>query len=121
MLEYITSHLSLSLEEIRDHPEWLINAFDHNHQILLWNKKCEDFFKIDEASALGRKLEDILPYTKGNEKMVYLQRALSGIPIHILNDRFSNRKEIYEQRLIPIRDQQNKVIAALNIVSFQVT
>jgi PAS domain S-box-containing protein len=116
MINAITSYLNLSLEEIKNHPELLINAFDHDHSIVLWNKKCEQVFGIREQQAVGRVLGDVLPYTKKSEKMDLLERALMGNEVHVPNSKFHHHPLRYEQKLVPLRDNKGDVIGVLNIV-----
>lgn len=117
MLQEITNYLLLSWEEIRDHPHLMINAFDHDHRIILWNKKCEEYFHITEDQALGHRLEDLLPQTKNSEKMQHLERALMGFSVRVMNDTFDIKEGNYDQKVVPIKDASGKVVAALNIVS----
>jgi len=115
-MEELSAITGLSVEEMRQHPELLINAFDKELRILFWNRRCEQLFGVEEAAALGHRLEDVLPYTKGHEKMALLHRALSGREVHILNGYYDKRSGKYEQRVIPVKDVTGRVIAALNIV-----
>lgn len=116
MLEAIKAYLGLSLDQIRSHPDLLINAFDQNHTIVLWNNKCEQYFGVTEAEALGNTLEAVLPFTKGHEKMMHLKRALLGKPVHIISDRYDKARGSYEQLVIPIKNKEGAVVAALNIL-----
>jgi transcriptional regulator with PAS, ATPase and Fis domain len=116
MLDVIIKHLQLSPEEIHHHPEYLINAFDRNHTILLWNKNCEKYFCIPAEQAVGKKLEDIMPWLRGHEKMSHLERALSGRPVHVLNDTYHLKNAFYEQKVIPVKDDGGNIVAAVNMV-----
>jgi len=40
-------------------------------------------FGIKEEDALGKKLEELIPYISNNQKMVYLEKALSGESVYI--------------------------------------
>lgn len=116
MLKDIAALLNMNEDEIRDHPHLLINVFDREHRVLFWNKKCEKYFGIREDEALGKTLEDILPYTRDNKKMVYLHKALSGHPVYIADDRYERQNGVYDQVVLPLKDDEGKVFAAVNIV-----
>ena len=116
MLRYITRLLNMTEEEIINHPNLLVNVLDHDHYVLFWNKQCEQLFGIKEEEALGRRLEDILPSSRTNQKMSRLQNALSGETVYIEDDIMDSKDYYYSQVLIPIRNSNGKVIAAVNIV-----
>jgi PAS domain S-box-containing protein len=116
MLRYITSLLNMTEEEIINHPDLLVNVFDHNHYILFWNKQCEQLFGVKEEQALGRKLEDVIPFTPNSSKMKRLEEALSGETVYIEDDRIDHNDYYYSQVVLPIKNSAGKVIAALNIV-----
>jgi len=102
--------------QIRFHERLLVNAFDKEHRILFWNKKCEIMFGIREEEALGEILEDLLPWTRGHEKMIYLHNALSGQPVYVADDKFDLNNNYYDQVVLPLKDNSGNVFAALNIV-----
>jgi len=116
MLPHITRLMNLTEDEIRNHPELLVNAFDHQHRVLFWNSHCERLFGIKEEEALGKKLEDLVPGITGNDKMIYLQRALCGESVYIDEDRYEKRNGHYAQIVLPLKNKKGKVIAAVNIV-----
>jgi PAS domain-containing protein len=53
MLGQLTRIMNLTEDRIINHPALLVNVLDHQHRILFWNKKCEEFFGIKEEEALG--------------------------------------------------------------------
>jgi PAS domain S-box-containing protein len=116
MLRYITGLLNMTEEEIINHPDLLVNAFDHNHYILFWNKQCEKLFGVKEEQALGIKLEDIIPFTPNSSKMKRLEEALSGETVYIEDDKIEHNDYYYSQVVLPIKNSTGKIIAALNIV-----
>ena len=107
--------LHLSTEEAQNTKDVLINALDQEHRILFWNKKAEEYFGIDKNSAIGHRLEDIIPSTRTNEKMMHLRRALAGTPVHIAKDRYERTYGYYEQWILPVK-KEGIIVAALNIV-----
>jgi len=102
--------------EIRLHQRLLVNAFDQKHRVLFWNKKCETLFGISEQDVLGKVLEDLLPWTRGHEKMIHLHNALSGQPVYIADGKYEQYDNYYDQVVLPLKDREGSVFAALNIV-----
>jgi PAS domain S-box-containing protein len=118
--QYITGIMGMTIEEIRFHSRLLVNAFDQQHRVLFWNKKCEALFGISEEAALGRQLEDLLPWTRHHEKIIYLNNALRGEPIYIADDKYDINNNYYDQVVLPLKDNNGDIFAALNIVIDQV-
>jgi PAS domain S-box-containing protein len=117
MLRYITGLLNMTEDEIVNHPDLLVNVFDHDHYILFWNKQCEQLFGVREEQALGKKLEDIIPFTPNSSKMKRLEEAPSGETVYIEDDKIDHNDDYYySQVVLPIKNSMGKVIAALNIV-----
>lgn len=108
--------LNISEHSLKHNTDILINAFDQNHRILFWNKKCEHYFGIEEKDALGKRLEDIVPYTLNNKKMIYLERALSGEQVYNINDRYDKKEGYYDQIVLPLKNECGEVEAVVNIV-----
>ena len=117
MLGQLIRILNLPEDRIINHPALLVNVLDHQHRILFWNKKCEDFFGIKEEEALGKRLEVLLPNSNNNPKMGRLSEALSGKPVFITDDKYDN-KDYYTQIVLPLKNQKGDVVAAVNIVRF---
>jgi len=116
MLGKIMRIMNLTEDEIINHPNLLVNVIDQQHRILFWNKKCEEFFGIQGQEALGKLLEELLPYTGGNKKMARLDEALSGKEVFITDDKFDTKDYYYTQLVLPLMNQNGKVVAAVNIV-----
>lgn len=115
MLKDIAMMMNMTEDEVRNHPHLLINAFDHDHRVLFWNCQCEKYFGIKEKDALGKKVEDIVLHSRNNKKMEYLDKALSGQPVYVA-DSYDIRRGSYDQAVLPIKADDGKVIAAVNIV-----
>ena len=115
-MELLAEAFGSSLEEMQQHSSFIINAFDHQHTILFWNDKCAAHFRIRPEEAIGRKLEEVLPWVKTDEKLVYIDRALSGKNMQVIKVPYRMKSGYYEQYILPVKDNQGKVIAALNIV-----
>jgi len=116
MLKKIASILNMTEDEIRNHPHLLINAFDQQHHVLFWNKKSEQYFGISEEEAMGKKLEDLFPNINSNKKMNHLEKALSGFPVYVADDKYDKKEGYYDQVLLPVKDSNGSILAALNVV-----
>lgn len=116
IFQKILSILNISADSLKHNTSILINAFDQNHRILFWNKKCEHYFGIEEKDALGKRLEDIIPYTLNNKKMIYLERALAGEQVYNMNDRYDKKEGRYDQIVLPLKNECGEVEAVVNIV-----
>ena len=117
MMGQLTRIMNLPEDQIINHPDLLINVLDHEHLILFWNKKCEEFFGIKEEQALGKRLEVLLPNSNNNPKMVRLNEAFSGKQVFITDDQYDS-KNYYTQILLPLKNQKGDVTAVVNIVRF---
>ena len=116
-VEVLSSYTQLSLEEMQNSKDLLINCFDKDLTIVFWNNKAEEFFQIPKEKAIGKKLDDLLPGVKKDDRFQLLSRALKGQEMHILKDRHRNNSGgYYEQKVVPVKDDKGNVIAALNIV-----
>jgi PAS domain-containing protein len=116
LLRYITEIMDMTEDEIRFHRRLLVNVFDQEHRVLFWNKKCEMVFNIGEQEALGKRLEELLPWTQGHDKMAYLHNALLGQPVYVADEKYEQTENYYDQVVLPLKDIKGKVFAALNIV-----
>jgi PAS domain S-box-containing protein len=115
-MELFSQASGLSTEEMQHHASYIINAFDKEHRVLFWNDNCAAHFGITTEQALGKKLEEILPWVKTDERLPYIDRALLGQNMEIIRVPFRLKNGFYEQRVYSIKDQQGEVIAALSIV-----
>jgi PAS domain S-box-containing protein len=116
MLKKIASILNMTEDEIRNHPHLLIYAFDHQQHVLFCNKKSEQYFGISEEEAMGKKLEDLFPNINSNKKMNPLEKALSGFPVYVADDKYDKKEGYYDQVLLPVKDSNGSILAALNVV-----
>jgi len=115
-MEVLSTYTGLSIEEMLENSSTIINVLDMQHRILFWNKAAENYFKIPKETALGKKLEELLPGIEKNESMINLKRAFAGYSLVLYNQPYSFKRGKYSQRLIPIKDNNKKVICVLNIV-----
>jgi len=111
----IKSQLGIDYDQAENHSEILINAFDHDHRILFWNKKAENYFGINKNAAIGERFESLLPYTANLPGMSILDDALKGKSTRRENEKYILRSAYYKQLMQPVI-KEGIIIAALNIV-----
>ena len=116
-MELLAKAFGATLDEMQKHAFFIINAFDHQHTILFWNDKCAAHFRIRPEEAIGRKLEEVLAWVKEDEKLVYIDRALWGKKMQVIKVPYRMKNGHYEQHILPVKNGQGQVIAALNIVA----
>jgi PAS domain S-box-containing protein len=102
---------------IPGHEHLLINAFDQDLRVVYWNEACEFYFGIPKDQAMGRLFADLLPKQSKDERVQLLKRALTGETILLLEQAFQRKPGFYDQELIPVKDEEGNVIAALNVVT----
>jgi PAS domain-containing protein len=117
MIEYISAVMSITAEEVINHPIFLVNAFDQHHRVLFWNKKCEQYFSISPEQAINEILEDLVPHARNNPKMKLLDKALSGKTVFVAEDKYDRKDGLYTQIVLPLKNESGEVVAAVNIVS----
>ena len=108
--------IGLSVEEMQKHPTLIINAFDRSHVVIFWNDQCAAHFNISQQNAIGKRLEEILPWVKSDEKLAHIDRALLGTNLRVLNVPYRKKKGFYDQQVLSIRNEKGAVVAALNVV-----
>lgn len=106
----------LSLAEMQHHPTLIINAFDLQHRVVFWNDRCAHHFRISTEQAIGKKLEDLLPWVMTDEHLLFIDRALTGKQMEIYRVPYRMKDGAYDQRVIPVYNDAGQVIAALNFV-----
>ena len=116
MLSSIARLLNISEQEVTHHPDLLINAFDDEHRILFWNKNCEEYFGITSEQATGQILEHLLPNTRHNPKMKWLDKAFSGKTVLVADGKYDKKNARYSQIVLPLKDNEGNVIAVINLV-----
>jgi PAS domain-containing protein len=116
-MQELTSAAGLSLAEMQHHPTLIINAFDKQHNVLFWNDRCSLHFGIPAEEAIGKKLEDLIPWIKSDERMHFIDRALLGKGMQVLRVPYRLKSGVYDQQVIPVRNDKGEVIAALNMVA----
>jgi len=115
MLRLLTRIMNLTEVEIMNHPVFMVNILDHQHRVLFWNKRCEFFFGIAEAKALGKRFEDIVPQAKGHQNQKYLDRALKGESLIVEYTPYQTKSGGFIQTILPLTNITGSVVAAVSI------
>ena len=112
----LSKPLNLSLEEMQEHETLLISAVDHDFTIILWNCGIERLFGIPKEMAVGRNLFTLIPSASQDERTAHLRNALGGKSLILFRQKYQRKGGYYNQHIIPVRNEQNEVIAVLNIM-----
>ena len=112
----LSKPLNLLLEKMQEHQTLLISAVDHNFTIILWNCGVERLFGIPKEMAVGKNLFDLIPAALQDERTVHLKNALGGKSLILFRQKYQRKAGYYNQHIIPVRNEQNEVIAVLNIM-----
>ncbi len=89
---------------------------DTNHTVILWNKSCEEVYKIKKEAAIGKNIFDVFPHLKNEDKIGLFNAALKGETI--FRPRFKSflRNEYYDLRLIPLKNEEGAVFGVMHML-----
>ncbi len=102
-------------ETIIDATVDMIGVYDTEMRILVLNKACENFFKINREEVIGKVYSEVFPGSLGTNGHRDLLLALKGETIHNKLYHSSVTHRYYENFLSPLRDDQGMIYAALVI------
>lgn len=115
-MDVFSRYLPYTSDEMLSHQTLLINAIDEQHKIIFWNIQCEKHFGISKEQALGKRLEEIFPEVNDTEQMDRIKRAFAGREVMLFRQPYKRRYGFFDQQLIPLKDEDGKVVALLNVV-----
>lgn len=88
---------------------------DVYNNIILWNRKCEEYFRFKKEQVLGKNYFAVFPDQK-NEKQIYrFNNVLKGDTVHEKNEK-SSPKKFHDLHMIPLKDRSNKIIGILHVM-----
>ncbi len=87
-----------------------IMAINHNEEIELFNKYCENIFHIDKENVLGKNVGDFLGFEAPMIKLLKTGENYDNIEVHIKN---KNGHIHYITTGRPIKDDKGKTIGAV--------
>lgn len=88
---------------------------DINNKIILWNRKCEQFFDLKNEEVEERNYFDVFPQHKTEIIINRFNTVLKGEIIHERNER-TKINEFHDLNMIPLRDRYSKVIGILHVL-----
>jgi PAS domain S-box-containing protein len=106
---------NILVKKILDSSVDLIAVYDTDTRIISINQPSLNVFGGKEEEVIGKKLLEVLPQIKDNKAHTDLLRAIEGEVIH--NEIYQSvvTGRYYENSLIPLKDEQDKIYAVLAI------
>jgi len=92
----------------------MITDLDNN--ILLWNKVCEQVYKLKREQVLQRNFFEVFPQLNNHEKLTQFSQVLKGDAIHLAGIKSHLNDEVYELHMLPLHDEEKNVIGILHVV-----
>lgn len=89
---------------------------DINNTIVLWNKQCEDIYKIKKEVAIGKNFFDVFPHLKNEEHLSLFNTVLKG---EIVQEHYAKsllHNEYYDLHMIPLKNEQGEVFGIMHLV-----
>lgn len=93
-----------------------ISVYNKALDIILWNKACEDHFRLRGAEVLGKNLFSIFPFIEDDYRVNCLRSAFDGRSYFFSKIPYRFSKGLYTQYILPFRVENNKVLSVLNII-----
>lgn len=87
---------------------------DVHNNIVLWNRKCENFFELRKDQVTGRNYFDVFPQFKTDEIITRFNKVGQGDIVHEVNER-SSLKKFHDLHMIPLKSKDNSMIGILHV------
>ena len=113
--EQLTKRLHV-IENLVENTIDRIIVLDENLNFLIWNKKCEEHYQISKEQVIRKNVLEIFPTFKKDKAYENCKLALSGQSIYVAADETTIDTGYFEQYVVPLRDEKEKVYAVLWIV-----
>jgi PAS domain S-box-containing protein len=94
---------------------------DSNHTVVLWNKQCEEAFRISKAAALGKNFFDIFPQLNTADQIRLLNKVLEGETIFHPGLRSSWDKTFYNLHMMPVWSEDGTQINGIIHILHDIT
>lgn len=108
-------HHRFDIDKIEASP-LCISAYNKTLDIILWNKACEEHFRLRSAEVLGKNLFSIFPFIEDDYRVVCLRGAFEGRSYFLPKIPYRFSKGVCTQYIHPFRAEAGKVQSVLNIV-----
>jgi PAS domain S-box-containing protein len=105
------------IELLLDNSINLINVFDSDTRFLMFNECSAKATGKKKEEVIGKKLLEAFPQPETSLPYQNLLKALKGIPVHETGYFSERMKRYYDNYIIPIKDNNGKVYAALSIAN----
>ncbi|HEU4633623.1 MAG TPA: PAS domain S-box protein [Flavisolibacter sp.] len=89
---------------------------DSNNTVLLWNKACEEVYKIKREAVIGKNFFDVFPQSKNEEQIGLLNLALNGETVFRQQVRSNSGNEYHDLRMLPLRNEQGDVLGIMHVL-----
>ncbi|MEI6949991.1 PAS domain-containing protein [Paraflavisolibacter sp. H34] len=94
-----------------------IQAFDPDLRILVWNKKCEEYYGLKKSEVMGRRLLDFFPKVQGQNLVLdAILRAFTGERTYVPPQQEIYANSIAERFYVPIKNEKGEVYSVIGIL-----
>lgn len=94
---------------------------DTYNTIKVWNKACEEAYKMEENGVIGRNFFDVFPQLKTEEEVVLFNRALKGEKFCLKGNRSVASHGFYDLHLLPIWNREHTEVNGIIHIIHDVT
>jgi PAS domain S-box-containing protein len=94
---------------VESSPDYII-ALDRNMNYMIWNRKCEEFYRLKKEQVIGKNLLEVFPSAHNTPAYEHFRRVLKGETIHIPATAEGSNHETY---LLPVKNEKNDIQAIL--------
>jgi PAS domain S-box-containing protein len=89
---------------------------DVNNTIVLWNRQCEELYKIRKDAAIGKNIFDVFPQWKNERHLGLFQRVLEGEPVMLAYEKATVRDEYHNLHMLPLKNEQGEVFGIIHLL-----
>jgi PAS domain-containing protein len=93
-----------------------VSVYNKALDIIIWNKACEEHFRLRSAEVVGKNLFSLFPFIEDDYRVVCLRGAFEGRSYFFSKIPYRFSKGIYTQYILPFRVEGGKVQSVVNII-----
>ncbi|HEY0066204.1 MAG TPA: PAS domain-containing protein [Flavisolibacter sp.] len=108
-------HHRFDIDKIEASP-LCISVYNKALDIILWNKTCEEHFRLRRSEVLGKNLFSLFPFIEDDYRVKCLRSAFEGRSYFFRKIPYRFSKGLYTQYILPYQVESNKVQSVLNII-----
>jgi PAS domain-containing protein len=109
------SQQPFDINKIENSP-FCISVYNQKLDVLLWNRSCEDYFRIKKDDILGKGLLSAFPFIEDDYRTQCLRKAFEGRTYFFNKVPYRFARGTYTQYIGPFETEENKVQSVINIV-----